>query len=245
MRNLLWWAVTVPLLPLLLPQAWYTRRTALRLPVASGEPQGLAGDSLPGQPLRLLLVGESTVVGVGVACLENALAGQLAQALAARLEHPVAWRVCGENGIGVHLAVQRLLPRALSEPADWAVLVFGVNDTTGLSSRRRWAAGLGRMIVALQGGGAQVALSAVPPLQHFQALPWLLRTVLGWRAALMDGWARRLAARLSAHHFPGGLSFSAEYLAEDGYHPSALGYRVWAEMLADQFIAECRCPPSA
>lgn len=244
-HHLLWWAVAVPLLPLLLPQAWHTWRTALRLPPASGEPQGLAGGSLPGQPLRLLLVGESTVVGVGVARLENALAGQLAQALAVRLERPVAWRMCGENGIGVHQAVQRLLPRALSEPADWVVLVFGVNDTAGLSSRRRWTAGLERMIVALQGGGAQVALTAVPPLQHFQALPRLLRTVLGWRAALLDGWARRLAARLAARHYPVGLSFSAEYLAKDGYHPSALGYRVWADKLADQLSAECRCPPSA
>jgi lysophospholipase L1-like esterase len=245
MRNLLWWAVTVPLLPLLLPQAWYTRRTALRLPPASGEPQGMAGGSLPGPPLRLLLLGESTVVGVGVALLENALAGQLAQTLAARLERPVTWRICGENGMGVHQAAQRLLPQALCEPADWVLLVFGVNDTTGLSSRRRWSAGLERMIVVLQDSGARVALGAVPALQHFHGLPRLLRTVLGWRGALLDDWARRLAARLGASHYPMGLSVSEDYLAEDGYHPSAMGYRVWAEALADQLIAEGRCPPPA
>ena len=245
MRGLLWWALAVPLAPLLLIQGRQTRRRALRLSPAAGEPRGLAGGALPGEPLRVLLVGESSVLGVGVAHLEQALVGQLAQALATRLQRPVAWRICGENGIRVHEAALRLLPDALGEPVDCALLVFGVNDATGLSSRRRWSAGLERMIVALQGHGAQVTLSGVPPLQHFPALPWLLRVLLGWRAALLDGWARRLAARLGAGHHAVALRVGADYLAEDGFHPSARGYRVWAEALAERLMAEPRRPPQA
>ncbi len=243
MGNLLWWAVTVPLLPLLLPQAWYTRRVALRLPPARGEPCGLVGAHLSGQPLRVTLIGESTVVGVGVATLEDSLAAQLAHALSGCLGRPVLWRVCGENGIDVRTAAERLLPQALAEPMDLALLVFGVNDTTGLSSRRRWQLGLEQLITGLQAGGARVALSDVPPLQHFAALPWLLRTQLGWRTSLLNGWSSRLARRLAVRQSPLMKGFSGEFLAEDGYHPSALGYRAWAETLAAQLITECHCPP--
>ena len=231
-RHALWWALTLPLLPALLPLAWHTRRTAVRLPVAQGEAHGIAGEAFIAEPLRLLLIGESTVAGVGVTHLNQALAACLASALAARLQRPVSWRTLGENGITAVQACERLLPQALAEPADLALLVFGVNDTTHLTSSARWQASMATMATALAERGARVAFSAVPPLQHFHALPWLLRMLMGWRALLLDGELQVLAARLRAQHCALDLRFEAQYLAEDGYHPSALGYRQWADGLA-------------
>lgn len=232
LRAYAWWLGLALLAPIALPQAVYTRRNALRLPPARGPLNGVAGADLSGEPLRLLVLGESTVVGVGVDELHAALVGQLAAALAARSGRPVAWRACGENGIGATQAHERLLPQVLDQPFDLALLVFGVNDTTHLTSLPRWEAALGSMAQALTARGARVAFSSVPPLQHFTALPWLLRCLLGMRAALLDACLRRLATRQGAGHHAVELEFSAEYLARDGYHPSALGYRVWAEGLA-------------
>lgn len=231
-RHALWWSLTLALLPVALPLALHTRRTALRLPPAAGETHGVAGAELDGEPLRLLLIGESTVAGVGVATQQQALAARLAEALAERLRRPVRWRACGENGITAERAGARLLPLALSEPADLALLVFGVNDTTQLTPSRRWQAALRGMAGALRERGARVAFSAVPPLQHFRALPWLLRRLLGWRAHLLDGELRALARDEAAQYCELGLRFEPQYLAEDGYHPSTLGYRVWAQGLA-------------
>ena len=90
------------------------------------------------------------------------------------------------------------------------------------------------MAEALQAQGARVAFTSVPPLQHFAALPWLLRQVLGLRGALLDWHLRRLAHQLGALHCAVELEFAREYLAIDGYHPSALGYSVWAQGLAQQ-----------
>ena len=231
LRAYAWWLGLALLAPIALPLAVHTRRNALRLPPARGPLNGVAGADLPGEPLRLLVLGESTVVGVGVDELYAALVGQLAAALAARSGRPVAWRACGENGITAAQAHERLLPQVLDQPFDLALLVFGVNDTTHLTSLLRWEAALGSMAQALTARGARVAFSSVPPLQHFTALPWLLRRLLGMRAALLDARLRRLAARQGAGHHAVELEFSAEYLARDGYHPSALGYRVWAEGL--------------
>ncbi|SIS07234.1 Lysophospholipase L1 [Aquipseudomonas alcaligenes] len=236
LRAGLWWGLALASLPLALPLALHTRRTALRLPPAAGAQSGLAGTGLGGAPLRLLLIGESTVAGVGVEAQEAALAGQLAQALAARLQRPVAWRACGENGITAGEACERLLPLALSEPADLVLLVFGVNDTTHLSSLARWEDSLRELSRALSARGERVVFTGVPPIQHFSALPWLLRRLLGLRATLLDAELRRLSAQEHAQYARLELEFAEEYLARDGYHPSALGYRVWGEGLAEQLI---------
>ncbi|MBX9912732.1 MAG: SGNH/GDSL hydrolase family protein [Pseudomonadaceae bacterium] len=231
-----WWLLALLLLPVLLPMALYTRRRALRLAPAAGPQQGLAGAQFDGPVLRLLLLGESTVAGVGVACQTQALVGQLAQALAAQQRRPVTWQAVGENGVTARQAGERLLPQALAVPADLVLLVFGVNDSTHLSSLRAWRQALRRMSEALQAQGAQVAFTAVPPLQHFSALPWLLRQVLGWRAVLLDANLRRLAGQLGAAYCSVELEFTPAYLAEDGYHPSQLGYQVWAAGLASQLL---------
>ncbi|TWC29635.1 lysophospholipase L1-like esterase [Pseudomonas sp. SJZ079] len=231
-RGLLWWLAALPSLPLAVPLAILARRTALRLAPAAGPRRGVVGADLPGEPLRLLLLGESTVVGVGAGCLQHALVGCLAQALAARHGRPVLWRACGENGIRVTQACERLLPQVLDDHVDLALLLFGVNDTTGFTSMRRWQSSLTRVTDELAAGGARVAFCGVPPLQHFTALPWLLRRLLGARAALLDARLRQVAERSGAGYYPLRLRFSAAYLALDGFHPSSLGYSVWAQSLA-------------
>ena len=236
-----WWLLALLLLPVLLPMALHTRRQAFRLAPAAGPQQGLVGTEFSGPPLRVLLLGESTVAGVGVACQSQALVGQLAQALAAQQCRPVAWQACGENGITASQASARLLPQALAAPVDLALLVFGVNDSTHLSSLRAWRQALRHMAQSFQAQGVQVAFTAVPPLQHFSALPWLLRQLFGLRAAILDLQLRRLAGQLGASHCPVKLQFVADYLAVDGYHPSARGYQVWAAGLAPQLLTR---PPA-
>ncbi|KAF1065686.1 MAG: hypothetical protein GAK45_02136 [Pseudomonas citronellolis] len=234
--GLAWWAAALPLLPLVLPLAVRTRRTALRLAPAAGARQGLAGQPSSTEPLRLLLLGESTVAGVGASCLQFALAGRLASALAAQLQRPVAWSALGENGITLGEACERLLPQVDRADYDLVVLVFGVNDSTGLTSAKRWRTGWQRLIGHFQQHGAQVVCTAVPPLRHFSALPWLLRQLLGRRAEWLDTQLRTVAEAQGAGYSAVSLAMRPDYLAMDGYHPSALGYQVWAEQLAHWLV---------
>ena len=233
----LWWAVALPLLPVALPMAVLTRRSTLRLAHAAGPRQGVAGDSHSGEPLRLLLIGESTVAGVGASCLDLALAGRLAHALANRMGRPVAWRACGENGITAAGAVERLLPDVQDEPVDLLMLVFGVNDTTHFSSGRVWEESLLALARPFSQRGSCVAFASVPPLQYFTALPWFLRCLLGWRARLLDRQLQALAAREGVGYCSTTLEMRIEYLAPDGYHPSQRGYEVWADSMTDWLIA--------
>ena len=228
----MWWAAALPLLPLALPMAVRTRRTALRLAPAAGVCEGIAGGELAGEPFRLLLLGESTVAGVGASCLDFALAGRLASALSGRLQRPVAWRAVGENGITAGEACERLLPRVAEQDYHLVALVFGVNDTTHFSSSQRWLGALAQLIGHFRRRGTRVVCTAVPPLQNFTALPWLLRQLLGWRATLLDRQLSVLALAQGAGYCGVSLEMQPQFLAIDGYHPSALGYQVWGEHLA-------------
>ncbi|WP_254795528.1 SGNH/GDSL hydrolase family protein [Atopomonas hussainii] len=232
----LWWSALLASLPIALPQALWTKKTALRLPEAAGPQSGVAGSELSGEPLRLLVLGESPVAGVGVSSQQEAITGQLALALSARMQRPVAWRAIGENGITAREAAERLLPQVQGE-FEQICLVFGVNDTTHFSSLKHWQQGMDVLISTLQVRSHQpLWVTAVPPLEHFSALPWLLRQLLGWRARLLDQALKRLAARRDARYAKVQVAFVGEYLARDGYHPSALGAQVWAQALVRQLI---------
>ncbi len=226
-------------MPLLLPQALWVKRTALRLPDAAQpwqgceQPEGVSNV----EPLRLLLVGESTVAGVGVASQAEALAGQLARQLAQATGRTIEWRACGRNGARAAECRSELLPAVAGQSWDLVVLVLGVNDTTHLTPRWRWRTEVCALITALGASGAQVLVSAVPPLGQFRALPQPLRAWFGLRAGLLDADLRRLAAHSGAGYCTLDIPFQAHYLARDGYHPSAEGYRLWAGGIVRQWLA--------
>jgi lysophospholipase L1-like esterase len=239
MRHLLPELIALPLLPFLIAQGRHTRRVTPRLPEADGPTHGIAGDGHHGHdgpPLSLLTVGESPVAGVGVQSHQEAITGQLAQALAMRLCCPVAWRACGKNGVTVREALQQVVPHIPAQQVDVALVAFGVNDTTAFHSMQRWRDDLRSLLQALRQRCAPrlILVSGVPPVAHFPALPQPLRWVMGMKARVLDVAARDLAASLPNTRYV-ALSLDptdATLMAIDGYHPSAAGCTAWAQLLA-------------
>src|SRR5215213_322742 len=186
-------AATLVLLPVLLLQGLRVRRVTPRLPEAGGPREGRIGGAEPA--VRLLVVGESTAAGVGAADHGEALAGQVARALAERTGRAVAWRVLGRNGATAETARRDLVLPVDDLRADVAVLALGVNDTLRFHAHARWLRALSALAGAVRErcGPVPVILSGVPPMGRFPALPQPLRATLGVRAALLDRAARRLA----------------------------------------------------
>lgn len=224
---------TWPLLPVALAQGLWLQGRVPRLPEAAGPREGAVADI--GTPLRLLVLGESTVAGVGAPVQEQALAAQLARALAARTGRAVHWQAVGKNGVTAAATRALLVRRLRPEPQDAVVVVLGVNDTLALRGPGRWTSDLRRLIAAVREktGPAPVFLAAVPPMGEFPALPLPLRTVLGVRARVLDRAAARLAHQLpEVHHVPLPGRLERDFFCHDGLHPSPAGYRAWADYLA-------------
>jgi len=76
-------------------------------------------------------------------------------------------------------------------------------------------------------------IGGVAPLTAFPALPWPLRSILGWRSTALQAAADRLADRLPrvvVERFSAPLS--ADLFAPDGFHPNSRAHSIWGEKIA-------------
>jgi lysophospholipase L1-like esterase len=227
--------------PVLMAQGRAVRRNTPQLPGAAGPTEGLAEGHAPA--LRLIVLGESTVAGVGAATHAEALAGRTAEALAVRVGRAVAWRAEGQTGITASGARRTLVPALPPASADVALLALGVNDTLRLRGPASWAADLTALIAALRErvGPVPVFLAAVPPMGRFPALPQPLRATLGLRARLLDATAAELAPRLArVAHLSTTLPITPAMFCADGFHPGPEGYRLWGALLAAGIVDALR-----
>jgi lysophospholipase L1-like esterase len=219
---------SIALLPILIAQGLHVRRRTPRLHEPSGAKAGVAGS---GPRLRLLIAGDSSAAGVGVASQQEALSGQLVCGLSSTFE--LSWKLVARTGHTVK-DVLGDLQEVVPEPFDVALICVGVNDVTGHTRPRNWIARHSALIELLGSrfGVAHVIYSSLPPMHVFPALPQPLRWYLGTRAALLD---RMLAALLQgdARCELLRMDFPLQgYMATDGFHPGAAAYRMWSQVAA-------------
>jgi lysophospholipase L1-like esterase len=235
-------SAALPLSPLLAWQGQRVRRTIPRLPEAAGPRAGVAGVPT-GATIRLLLVGESTVAGVGAGTHGATLGAQTARALAGARGGAVRWQALGRSGVTARdaLALVRATPRA-----DAVVIALGVNDTLRLTSPRAFRRDVDALVRALRRaeGDVPVLLAGVPPVGRFPALPQPLRAVLGLQAEALDRALAALARRRNLLvHAKVAFDGDRALVAGDGFHPSPLGYAVWGVALAAALAAALERPP--
>ena len=231
-------ALKLALAPLLVAQAVATRRRALVLPEAAGARSGRVGAGT-GPALRVLIAGDSSAAGVGVADQGSAVAGHLTRTLAERTGAVVDWTLRARSGLTTR-GVHRLLREEPAPPVDVAVVITGVNDVIDQVPARRAVAhrrALAEWLLA-DGRAGHVLFAPLPPIQRFPLLPQPLRRVLGADAARHDAaQARWAAGRANVSHVPIALELGADVMAADGFHPGEPVYRVCGEALA-RHIAE-------
>lgn len=224
-------AAKLALGPLLLPQGLWVRRTALRLPEPAGPREGVAGRGET--KLRLLVVGDSSAAGVGVADQAQALALPLANEVAARVKGGVAWRLLARTGINAADAID-LVRRSGVQPADVAVIVLGVNDVTSQTRAPDFVAHLERLAELLR--VRRAVFCGLPPMHLMRAVPQPLRWYLGEYARWLDAALRDWCRATGRGYCASDLSADPRMLASDGYHPGPLLYPRWAARLAEAVV---------
>ncbi|TKB48481.1 SGNH/GDSL hydrolase family protein [Ferrimonas sediminicola] len=220
---------SVLLWPLLLYQGIRVRRTTVRLPQASGRRHGQAGQ---GPRLRVLVLGDSAAAGVGVEHQQQALSGQLAEALQPRFS--VQWRLVARSGLTT-AKMLRYLSKRKAEPFDVVVISLGVNDVTRGVAAGSWLDQQRQLIALLREkyGCRHVVAAAIPPIGQFPALPQPLRWTLGRHASKLDRHARRwMAEQPDCDRVEFGSLDDPSMMAADGFHPGAPIYRLWAQEVA-------------
>ncbi|WP_306233425.1 SGNH/GDSL hydrolase family protein [Agrococcus beijingensis] len=229
------------LAPVLLRQARRAQESLIGLPEPRDERHGQVGEQHDGEPLRLLLVGDSTATGVGAERLEEALAVQTALLLAGRRQRPVAWRIIGQEGSNAADVLRRDLPQVDGPDRDAIVLLVGANDAMQLVSRRAFARSVGLLVDGLAehlAPGGVIAVAGAPQIDTFAWLPQPMRSLLGGHARSLDDALQRIAAAdPRVIHLPTPAILEPAWHASDGFHPSAAGYAMWAQLIAPQLDA--------
>jgi lysophospholipase L1-like esterase len=237
-------ALALPLASVLIWQGRRVRRDTPKLPEAEGPREGIDdthtfdNSDKPGEPLRLLILGDSSAAGVGASTQSEALSGQLRACLASTLTVPLHWRVVARTGIATGEALALLDEDMPDQPAafDIALVALGVNDVTALRGVSRWLADVDRVCARLceRHSVKRVIWSGLPPMHRFPALPQPLRMVMGLHARAFD---RALAVHFSRDDSVGERRHIAMppmpdgAVASDGFHPGPLAYARWAQTL--------------
>ena len=191
--------------------------------------------------LRLVLLGDSAAIGVGVEWLSDTVGGQLARLLAEGTpesgERHVMLSSVGVAGSRSSDLATQVARALLGDRPDVAVVLIGANDATGLRDPEESAVHLGSAVRRLREAGVQVVVGTCPDLGAVRSIAVPLRQMTGWLG-------RRVArAQAKAVTDAGGVVVDlaketgavfradAGTLCYDGFHPSADGYRVWAHAL--------------
>ena len=230
-------ALKLVLAPVLVAQAMSTRRRAPALPEAAGPREGQLGSGTGA--LRVLITGDSSAAGVGVAHQDQAFSGHFTRTLHRRSGRSVRWRLRAKSGLTTK-QVHALLRADPPPMADVAIVLSGVNDVIDLVPPQRAVQHRAALADWLLGEGraSQVVFAPLPPINQFPLLPQPLRRVMGADARRHDeAMARWAATRSNVFHTPIALQLAPAAMASDGFHPGEPVYRACGEALA-RFVAD-------
>jgi lysophospholipase L1-like esterase len=227
----------LPFAPMLWLQGRVTRWKVGLLPDAAGPTSGTTPGE--GEPSRLLVLGESTVAGLGARSHEYALAGQFALRLAEYLSRPVEWHVVGRNGVTARRTIDELLPLVPDIEFDHILLGIGGNDVMKLSSPRVWRRDMLELLDILRSRwpDALIFISNCPMIILSPVIPEPAKSLL-WRLSQMHNaniieFTRTMPRVL---YYPQPVDVTLEGFFADGIHPSEQGYADWAAAMMRHFV---------
>lgn len=219
----------LPAAPFLYLQGQYVRRKVGLLPDAQGEKFGQFGADE--NSVKLLVIGESTVAGLGARTHETALAGQFAKFLSRRIEKSVRWTALGKNGVTAQKTIEELVPQIPREKFDYIVIGLGGNDVLKLSSPRKWRETMTRLINILRGqnSSAKIFITNVAAVNLAPALPQPIRGILWQLSKMHNANILEFVKNFEdVFYYPQPKSVPSDFFS-DGIHPSEAGYALWAE----------------
>ncbi|MBA2640850.1 MAG: SGNH/GDSL hydrolase family protein [Nocardioidaceae bacterium] len=211
-------------------QAAWARRTIGNASGQGPPVDGTYGAALPGEPLSVLLLGDSGAAGYGMQTAEDAPGGMLGVGLSHIADRPV--RLTSLARVGAQSsALDAQIDQGLAAHARVAVIVVGANDVTHSVRPAEAVRRLDAAVRRLHSVGCEVVVGTCPDLGTVRPVPHPLRL-------LARQWSRRLAAAQTiAVVEAGGRSVSlgallgpsfdaapSELFGPDRFHPSAAGY---------------------
>lgn len=175
---------------------------------------------------KILILGESTVAGVGATSMEFTLAGHLNRELGNQFQ----FTNLGKNGLRASQSLSYFYESLrLTQGKLEGVLIFiGANDCFRLTHPKKYRAELNSLIDFLKAkySADWIYLADIPPVQLFPAFPKFLKTYLAQQRNFLQDEMESIAENRHDILFDRiKIEMSLDFFASDGIHPSDLGYQ--------------------
>lgn len=202
-----------------------------------------------GDAVELVVLGDSTVAGVGSATLDDALAVQVAARAAAQLGRPVHVVGYGVSGARTDDVRTDQVARLPGRAVDVVLVVIGSNDVTHLTPWWSLDDATAEALEAVRRrSGAAVVLGGIPQFRTVPALDRPLRDIVHAYSAPLRNAQRAAVRRLGDGYAFVDIAAEAsprfvgvpQAMSSDGFHPSEVGYGYWADALAPAVVEAVR-----
>lgn len=227
--------------PILYTQGLYLRTYTPEIPEPDGPREGTQGQ---GEPLKILIAGDSSAAGVGAATQDIALSGQLLHNICQ--EREVTWRLIARNAWTTEDMLSHL-ETVEGGSFDVSVTSIGVNDALCGFSVKRHIRNHKRFVEVLRNkfNVKKCYISALPPMEDFPLLPQPLSWFLGRSARVYNKALREWTdSEENLVYVPIKFPLTPEMLATDMFHPGPPTYKLWGEMVGSQLLADHDLAPT-
>lgn len=218
-------AVVVPLL-----RVWQGVRVSQEL-VAAAEPYRQQPDE---SDFRVLVLGDSTAVGVGADRPEDSVAGRLGvDILEARIDN------LSKSGLRSAGLLKQL--DEVDGEYDLIVVHIGANDVLRMENLEETKANIDAIVDWAQARSVTVAWFSSGDIGESRLLPWYARSLMSRRSLQLRDYGVELAKQreglvyVDLYYQEPGVE-QAEFYARDNLHLSSTGYRLWYEQLRATLI---------
>jgi lysophospholipase L1-like esterase len=220
-----------PWLPYLVYQAKKVRKSSPKLPSQSSLLTLGQGEK------HVLLLGESTVAGVGASAAAHTLAGNFARMLGDSYQI----ETIGKKGLRVKdaFSLYQLQKKSRTTTSEGVILFLGANDCFLLTSPQEFKQELRSLIqqIQVETDANWIYLAAIPPVHLFPAFSEQMRAFLSKQRAYLQREMEDIAAndpKVIYHAIP--MDLQPEFFSADGVHPSDLGYQKIAELAIEKMV---------
>jgi len=235
---------SLPLLPLLASQGKRIRESVPKLPEAK-EPSGSVANGFA-KKKHVLLLGESTIAGVGVETHADGFPGSMVAELSNLYEVDIEWKVVARSGYTVKRVTEKLLNRIGDFKPDLIVLGLGGNDAFTLNTPWSWKKDTQLLINQLKHrfGNVPIVFTNMPPIKNFPAFTPQIKFVIGNLVEILGEELNQVANKLKEVYYDSKVIRLKDWVHlleegqdpgiffSDGVHPSKLTYQIWGQEFA-------------
>lgn len=197
-----------------------------------------------GNPLRLVIAGDSVAASLGATTPNATVGAILALALADHAGRAVELRSIAVVGAQTAAVLTQIATLPAGFGPDVTVIIVGGNDLTGHIPLANSIKSLELAIANLQALGSQVVVGTVPDFDTLPSLPSPLREFGGQMSRRLATAQFKAATAAGAHPVLLGRAVRQTFLSSpqdmfsiDGFHPSSMGYRSAALALVPAVLA--------